>query len=149
MDDYYLLLGVSKSVDEEGIRAAINRELRVWSQRTNAPEIDKRQSAERKVKLLEDAEATLLDAAKRSRYDQELANQPKPQRDGGPTQEGSGDAVQGLVEKAEGLMRIGNYPGAISQLNKAVKLDPGNFRLQAMLAETKKEWGQILIRQNY
>jgi len=46
-------------------------------------------------------------------------------------------------------MRMGNYPGAISQLNKAVKLDPGNFRIQAMLAETKKEWGQILIRQNY
>ena len=149
MDDFYLLLGVSKSADEEGIRAAINRELRVWSQRTNAPEIDKRQAAERKVKLLEDAESTLLDAAKRSRYDQELANQPKQQRDGGPAQEGSGDAVHALVEKAEGLMRIGNYPGAISQLSKAVKLDPGNFRLQAMLTETKKEWGQILIRQNY
>jgi DnaJ-class molecular chaperone len=149
MDDFYLLLGVSRSADEEAIRVAINRELRVWSQRTNAPEIDKRQAAERKVKLLEEAESTLLDAAKRSRYDQELANQPKQQRDGGPSQEASGDAVRVLVEKAEGLVRIGNYPAAISQLNKAVKLDPGNFRLQAMLTETKKEWGQILIRQNY
>ena len=149
MEDLYLLLGVSRSASEDEIRAAINRELRVWSQRTNAPEIDKRQTAERKVNLLEDAEATLLDAAKRSRYDQELANQPKQQGAGGPTQDASSDAVQALVEKAEGLMRIGNYPGAISQLNKAVKLDPGNFRIQAMLTETKKEWGQILIRQNY
>ncbi len=149
MEDLYQALGVSKSASEEEIRAAINRELRVWSQRTNAPEIDKRQAAERKVHLLEEAEATLLDATKRSRYDQELANQPKQPRDGGPVQDASGDAVQALVEKAEGLMRIGNYPAAISQLNKAVKLDPGNFRLQALLTETKKEWGQILIRQNY
>src|ERR1039457_6635129 len=109
MEDLYQVLGVSRSASEEEIRVAINRELRVWSQRTNAPEIDKRQTAERKVNLLEDAEATLLDAAKRSRYDQELANQPKQQRDGGPAQEASGDAVRVLVEKAEGLMRIGNY----------------------------------------
>ena len=40
---------------EDAIRSAINRELRVWSQRTNAPEIDKRQVAERKIKLLEEA----------------------------------------------------------------------------------------------
>jgi curved DNA-binding protein CbpA len=149
MEDLYILLNVPRTADVETIRTAINRELRVWSQRTNDAELALRQAAERRVELLEGAESTLLDAAKRSRYDQDLASQPKQQRDGRPTQEVSSDAVQALVEKAEGLMRIGNYPAAISQLNKAVKIDPGNFRLHAMLTETKKEWGQILIRQNY
>jgi DnaJ-class molecular chaperone len=147
MEDLYVLLNVSKSADEDAIRSAINRELRVWSQRTNAPEIDKRQVAERKIKLLEEAEAVLLDATKRSRYDQDLANQPSQQD--GQAHQASSDGVHVLVEKALGLMRIGNYPAAISQLNKAVRLDPGNFKVQAMLAETKKEWGQMLIRGNY
>jgi DnaJ-class molecular chaperone len=147
MEDFYVLLNVSKSADEDAVRSAINRELRVWSQRTNAPEIDKRQAAERKIKLLEEAEAILLDAGKRSQYDKELASQPSHKDS--LAQQASGDGVHTLVEKALGLMRIGNYPAAISQLNRALRLDPGNLKIQAMLAETKKEWGQILIRQNY
>ena len=150
MEDYYLLLSLTRSADEDTIRTAVNRELRVWSQRTNAPDIDKRQAAERKIKLLEQAEATLLDSSKRARYDQDLANQLNQQRTNADrVDEPASDAVQALVERAVGLMRIGNYPAAISQLNKAVRLDPGNFKLQAMLADTKKEWGQILIKGNY
>jgi curved DNA-binding protein CbpA len=150
MEDYYLLLSLNRSADEDTIRTAVNRELRVWSQRTNAPDIDKRQAAERKIKLLEQAEATLLDGSNRSRYDRDLANQPTHQRTVSDPVDGSAsDAVQTLVERAVGLMRVGNYPAAISQLNKAMRLDPGNLKLQAMLADTKKEWGQILIRGNY
>jgi curved DNA-binding protein CbpA len=150
MEDYYLLLSLNRSADEDTIRTAVNRELRVWSQRTNAPEIDRRQAAERKIKLLEQAEATLLDGSNRSRYDRDLPNQPTHQRTVSDPVDGSpSDAVQTLVERAAGLMRVGNYPAAISQLNKAMRLDPGNLKLQAMLADTKKEWGQILIRGNY
>ena len=58
------------------------------------------------------------------------------------------EAVQHLVDKALGLMRGGNYPSAISQLKKAAALDPGDFKLQAMLADAKRQWGQILIKQN-
>ena len=37
--------------------------------RTNAPQIERRQEAERMVKLLEEAEGVLLDSGKRSQYD--------------------------------------------------------------------------------
>lgn len=150
MEDYYALLGLNRSADADTIREAINRELRVWSHRTNAPELEKRQAAERKIKILEEAESTLLDPTRRARYDRNLASQPVRQetRPGG-AQTGANDVVRGFVEKAIGLVRSGNYPAAISQLKKAATLDPGNFEVQTMLAQLKKEWGQILIRQNY
>jgi curved DNA-binding protein CbpA len=149
MEDLYHLLNVPRSADDETIRAAINRELRVWSQRTNAAEIEKRQAAERKVKLLEEAETTLLDSAKRAKYSCELDRQPKPVDNPESSSGDLGDSVQAMIEKAIGLVRIGHHPGAISLLSKAVRLDPGNSRLQAMLSEIKKEWGQILIKNNF
>jgi len=54
-----------------------------------------------------------------------------------------------LVQKATLLIRAGNYPPAISLLKKAMALDPGNMRIEGMLIEAKKEWGQILLRQNH
>ncbi len=54
-----------------------------------------------------------------------------------------------LVQKATLLIRAGNYPPAISLLKKAVALDPGNMRLESILREAKKEWGQTLLRRNY
>jgi DnaJ-class molecular chaperone len=150
MEDYYALLSLDRSADADSIKAAITRELRVWTRRTNAPELEKRQAAERRIKLLQEAESTLLDDTRRARYDRNLASQPVHQgtRSGGDEAGGS-DAVQVFVQKAVALVRAGNYPAAISQLKKAATLDPGNTQVQTMLAELKKEWGQILIRQNY
>lgn len=54
-----------------------------------------------------------------------------------------------LVQKASLLIRDGNYPPAISLLKKAMAIDPGNMRIESILREAKKEWGQILLRQNH
>ena len=54
-----------------------------------------------------------------------------------------------LVQKATILIRTGNYPPAISLLNKVIALDPGNQRIESILRDAKKEWGQILLKQNY
>jgi len=151
MEDYYALLGLDRSADTDSIRTAINQEVRVWSRRTNAPELEKRQAAERRMKLLQEAESALLDDMRRARYDRNLASQPVRQqsRPGDGETAGANDATQSLVQKAVALVRAGNYPAAISQLKKAVALDPGNTQLQTMFTELKKEWGQILIKQNY
>lgn len=150
MEDYYVLLSLDRSADADSIKAAITRELRVWTRRTNAPELEKRQAAERRIKLLQEAESTLLDDKRRVPYDRDLASQPVHQeaRPGGAGV-GASDAAQAFVQKAVALVRAGNYPAAISQLKKAVALDPGNAQLQTMFTELKKEWGQILIRQHY
>ena len=150
MDDYYALLNLNRSADEDSIRSAINREVRVWAQRTNAPELEKRQVAVRKMKILAEAEATLLDDTRRCRYDRTLATQPIRRETGTESAESEVHvAVQSLVEKANALVRSGNYPAAISQLKKAATLDPGNLAVQAMLTQLKQQWGQILIKQNY
>ncbi|MBN2488013.1 MAG: hypothetical protein JXA98_03205 [Methanosarcinaceae archaeon] len=54
-----------------------------------------------------------------------------------------------LIQKATKLIRAGNYPPAISLLKKAIALEPGNQRIESMLRNAKKEWGQILLKQNY
>ncbi len=151
MEDYYALLRLDRSADADSIKAAITREQRVWGQReNNAHDLERRQAAERRMKLLLEAELTLLDDKRRVPYDRDLASQLVHQetRPGGAGA-GASDAVQALMQKAVTLVRAGNYPAGISQLKKAVALDPGNAHLQTMLAELKKEWGQILIRQHY
>jgi tetratricopeptide (TPR) repeat protein len=72
MQNYYELLNVSSSASDEEIRRLLNGELRKWTQRTNSPSFEKRQEAERMVRLLEQVEATLLDPEKRREYDQSL-----------------------------------------------------------------------------
>lgn len=69
MPDYYRVLNLTPVADEEEIKKALNREMRLWSNRTNAPQIERREEAVRMVKLLEDAEGVLLDARKRRQYD--------------------------------------------------------------------------------
>ncbi len=50
MVNYYNILNLSPTANEDEIRKAINRELRLWSNRTNAPQIERRQEAERMVR---------------------------------------------------------------------------------------------------
>jgi hypothetical protein len=76
MANLYNLLKVSPTASEEEIKKAINQELRVWSNRTNAPQIERRKEAERMLNHLEDAKRILLDAAKRKQYDLHLQTTP-------------------------------------------------------------------------
>lgn len=57
---------------DEEIRRILYGELRKWTQRTNSPSFEKRQEAERMVRLLEQVETTLLDPERRREYDQSL-----------------------------------------------------------------------------
>jgi len=57
---YLQLLELPRSAPEKDIRAAVTRELRVWTQRTNSPKLELRQQAERMIATLEAAEKVLL-----------------------------------------------------------------------------------------
>lgn len=72
MLNYYELFGVSPSADTSEIKKIIHQQMRLWSHRTNAPQIERRQEAERMVRVLEEMEEILLDEAKRDVYDTEL-----------------------------------------------------------------------------
>ena len=61
--EYYLRsLKLGRAASEEEIRAAITQEVRLWARRTNAPTLEVRQEAERKMQALETAEKVLLGA---------------------------------------------------------------------------------------
>lgn len=72
MLNYYDLCEISPSASQEEIRKTIYQLMRLWSHRTNAPQMERRQEAERMVRLLEEAEEILLDDEKRKEYDEKL-----------------------------------------------------------------------------
>jgi len=59
--EYYLrLLKLPLNASEKDIRAAITKELRLWTRRVNSPKLEIRQEAERQMANLETAEKVLL-----------------------------------------------------------------------------------------
>lgn len=72
MENYYEILGVPPDGSVDDIQKKIYQQMRVWSHRTNAPQIERRQEAERMVRLLEEIEEILLDESRRTEYDQQL-----------------------------------------------------------------------------
>lgn len=80
MDDYYDILGVARNAPYAEIDRALRDQLRRWQQRTASADLARRQEAERRLRQLAQARATLLDAAARRRYDRALvaAGPPEP-----------------------------------------------------------------------
>jgi tetratricopeptide (TPR) repeat protein len=72
MENYYEILGVPPDESVDKIQKNLYQQMRVWSHRTNAPQMERRQEAERMVRLLEEIEEILLDESRRTEYDQQL-----------------------------------------------------------------------------
>jgi tetratricopeptide (TPR) repeat protein len=140
MINFYNLLKVSTTAAEEEIKKAINRELRVWSNRTNAPQIERRQEAERMVKQLEEAERILLDAARRKEYDLQLQAAPTPT---GRVDETVIHEGVDLVQEGWRLLIAGNIAEAIFVATQATQRDSGNPEAWALLGQAKYRWGEI------
>jgi tetratricopeptide (TPR) repeat protein len=76
MENYYQLLGLSPTSPTEEIRKLIYKQIRLWSVRINAPQIERRQEAERMLKLLETMEQVLLDDEQKEEYDRQINELP-------------------------------------------------------------------------
>ncbi|MBV9929097.1 MAG: DnaJ domain-containing protein [Acidobacteria bacterium] len=145
MDDIYKMLNIPRQAGEAEVRECLRRELRTWTQReSNAATLEKRQEAERMIKLIDEAETTLSDPRRRAEYDQRLDAFLEGGGDGAARQ--ADETVGGLIEKAALLLRMGNYPPAISLLKRAVNYDPANAMAERMLKNAKREWGQYLLK---
>lgn len=69
-DNYYDIFSLLPTSSNEQIREALKNAYRLWSRRANnSTTIELRHEAERKVLLIQEAEATLLNPAKRQAYD--------------------------------------------------------------------------------
>ena len=135
----YRILNVAHNASADELRKAINRELRVWSNRTNAPQLERRQEAERMVTLLERAETLLLDPVQRAAYDRELARSPEEREIDESDLAGKTD----LVGEARRLLIDGEVPDAMYVAERATQHEGNNPEAWAVLAEAKFRWGDI------
>jgi len=140
MVNYYKILELSPTAKEDEIRKAINKELRNWSKRTNDARLERRQEAERIVKYLEEAEATLLDSSKRAQYDAQLRTAPTEERQFDDSDlAGKAD----LVQEGWQLLIEGNVADALYVATKATEKAADNPEAWALLAQAKFRWGEL------
>ena len=138
--DLYRVLNVQPHASSEEVKQAIIRESRLWSNRTNAPQIERRQEAERMVKLLEQAEAILLDPSKRAAYDQQRISMPTA---GPAIDEDDLAGKENLVQEAWRFLAEGQVADALFVAERATQRDGNNPDAWAVLAQAKFRWGDI------
>ncbi len=79
MINYYVELELNSASNSAELDVALKKLSMKWRQRMNAPSLDARQEAERKVQMINEARSILLDELKRAQYDDQLARtQSKP-----------------------------------------------------------------------
>ena len=123
--DYYAVLSVPRNADSETIEAAVKKTMREWRKRTEASDLGVRQEAEVKVKQIEEARRILLDQARRSRYDQELAGGVKESARPAPQTGGAGGS---WLEQAEGYLAVGDYHSAAYAAREATHVEEPNAK---------------------
>lgn len=128
MAELFAALGLEPTASNDRIRAAITEQRRAWRRRTTSPELGVRQEAERRMKLLDDAEHTLLDPDRRAEYLAEPAQ--------------SADAGDGRwIVKALEHLEHGRHSAAVFNAQQAIDDDPANPYAYSVLAEAAAAGG--------
>jgi len=141
MINVYNTLKIPPTTSIEEIKKVINREYRVWSNRTNAPQIERRQEAEWMVKLLEEAEKILLNPEKRAKYDHKLKTFSSAEER--HVDEAALRGKGNLVQQGRRLLAEGNIADALYVATKATEKEGNNPEAWALLAQAKFRWGDI------
>jgi tetratricopeptide (TPR) repeat protein len=100
--NYYELLEVSSQATAEQIKDAIKRQRRTWIKRQQAPSIERQREAEDRVRMIDGAEATLLDPDSRAAFDRQLAAYVPPAV---PAQQPSEEGTSWLIRAREFLAK--------------------------------------------
>lgn len=140
MQNFYQILTIQPTAKEAEIREALRNALRLWSNRTNAPQMERRQEAERMVKLIEEAETILLIPSKRAEYDQKLRSVPP---DAESTNHGALDTAKDLIAEGRRLLGDGNIADALYAATKATERDGANPEAWALLGEARFRFGDV------
>lgn len=140
MQSYYKLLNISPTANEADLKKAIHETSRLWSNRTDAPQENRRQEAERMVRIFKEAEVILLNPLKRAEYDKQLKNTPSQKV---YTDEAALDATQDLVAEGRKLLADGNTGDALYVATKATERDGGNSEAWALLGRARFLFGDV------
>lgn len=143
MENYYQILEISPSASEEEIKKALFATYRKWSNRTNAPQLERRQEAERIVKLLQTVEEILLDPEKRAIYDRQLLDEPSstPEARMEPTTPVEPGETDG-VEKGWLLLHEGKTLEALSLAKKFIESNEETAEAWDLLVEIHHKRGE-------
>lgn len=120
--DLYELLEVDPRADEGNIREALKQQRRKWVSRTSsAPDLARRQEAERMVDQLDKAEKTLLDPHERARYDRQ--REIRPAGDSAAVADPQADDPETWASRAERSLQGGSPRLALHEIDQALRLD--------------------------
>lgn len=145
--NYYDLLEITRTATAEEVRAAITKQRRIWVRRQSSPDPDRRAEAEQRVRQIDQAEKTLLNAAERSAFDARLAGErsplPPPRTSSGsdtnqPPSSGQRTAHDWL-ERARTFLAQGNLGAATRAAREATSLAPGLAEAWHLYAQASAE----------
>jgi tetratricopeptide (TPR) repeat protein len=135
------VLNIAPTATENEVKRAILRDRRLWSNRTNTPDLEHKQDAEHMVALLAKAEQILLDSTKRLQYD--LALRTVPINQSQAKREKTGGQHNWVCEGWR-FLRNGDIPNALYAATQAARTDGTNPEAWALSAQAKFRWGQII-----
>ena len=139
MNNYYVLLKLEPTASEVEVKKALLRELRLWTNKTNATDLLRQQEAQRQIKLLDEADAILLDPGKRAEYDRQLGSQSAA---ASPTAEPDLSGIDNPVEEVRRLLGEGRIADAVYLAQRATEAYPRNSDVWWVLGLADSEFGE-------
>lgn len=122
MLDYYAELELDSEWSMEELQSGLVKTQKKWLNRTNSSDLEKRTIAEKKLQVIEEAKATLLNEETRIAYDESLLLNEAPSNEVEPSiQEVD---IQAWVKKINEFIRNEQFALAISQGKQWVELTP-------------------------
>lgn len=142
MVNYYTDLDIDQSLEGQELEKEIKKIQRKWILRTNAPDLNLKQEAERKISLIEEAKLVILDSDKRKEYDLELqAGESYNYEE--DTEEDYYNDVDKLIDDAWDLIVDEKYADAIVVAKRAVEIASMNPYSWSVLAYAHYCWGDV------
>lgn len=135
--DYYELLNIKQTADEDTIRKAIRTARKRFRQLEGSPDLDQRSLAEKKTAQISEAEKVLLDPAARQQYDSTFAQASAAataQQTAAESQQGPSDD---LLDDVRRYYRNGDMRNAIYAAKEATRVQSNNpdaWYLRAIVA---------------
>ncbi len=140
MADIQTMSRLTSGSSQEEIETAICRGLKLWSNRTNSLNAEKRQEALKVVKLLEDAEQILLDAESRIQYETKAATASNALRESGVYF--TGQDVD-LIAEGRRLLIKGELADALLIAEMAVDRFRSSASAWALSGAVHHRWGNF------
>jgi tetratricopeptide (TPR) repeat protein len=138
MEDFYAVVGIDRTASGDEIDRKIREQLRIWQRRTTNADLSRRQEAERRVQLLGEARTTLLDEAKRRRYDAELRTYQAPVR---PVATANGEAD--WLARARQNLADNDYQAAVHAARQARSAPNATAETWGVLARANAGLGNL------